>query len=96
MADEKKEMEFEAALKRLETIVENLENGELSLEAALKQYEEGVRLADICSKRLTEAEKKVEVLMKASGGKLKATPLQADSPEAPTKSRKKKRMGPAG
>ena len=78
MADEKKEMEFEAALKRLENIVENLENGELSLEAALKQYEEGVRMADICSKRLTEAEKKVEVLMKTGGGKLKAAPFEAD------------------
>ena len=72
MSDEKKEMEFEAALKKLETIVENLEAGDLSLEQALKQYEEGVRMADICSKRLTDAEKKVEVLMKTGGGKLKA------------------------
>ena len=90
MADEKKEIEFEAALKRLETIVENLENGELSLEAALKQYEEGVRLADICSKRLTEAEKKVEVLMKSSGGKLKATAFEAEPGESTAKSKKKK------
>ena len=72
MSDEKKELEFEAALKKLETIVENLEAGDLSLEQALKQYEEGVRMADICSKRLTDAEKKVEVLMKTGGGKLKA------------------------
>ena len=71
MSEEKKEIEFEAALKKLETIVGNLEGGDLSLEAALKQYEEGVRLADICSKRLSEAEKKVEVLMKTSGGKTK-------------------------
>ena len=66
MADEKKEVEFESALKKLETIVDNLEGGDLSLEAALKQYEEGVRMADICSKRLSEAEKKVEVLMKTT------------------------------
>ena len=72
MSVEKKEMEFEAALKKLETIVENLEAGDLSLEQALKHYEEGVRMADICSKRLTDAEKKVEVLMKTGGGKLKA------------------------
>lgn len=78
MADEKKEMEFEAALKKLETIVANLENGELSLEAALKQYEEGVKLADACSKRLSEAEKRVELLMKTTGGKLK---VQAFEPE---------------
>ena len=76
MADEKKEVEFEAALKKLESIVENLETGDLSLEGALKQYEEGVRMADICSKRLSEAEKKVEVLMKTSSGKLKTTPFK--------------------
>lgn len=71
MSEEKKEIVFEAALKKLETIVDNLEAGDLTLEAALKQYEEGVRLAEICSKRLSEAEKKVEVLMKSSGGKTK-------------------------
>ncbi len=71
MSEVKKEIEFETALKKLEIIVDNLEGGDLTLEAALKQYEEGVRLADICSKRLSEAEKKVEVLMKTSGGKTK-------------------------
>ena len=71
MSEDKKEVEFETALKKLESIVENLETGELSLEHALKQYEEGVRMADICSKRLSEAEKKVEVLMKTGAGRLK-------------------------
>ena len=78
MADEKA-VEFETALKKLESIVENLEGGELSLEQALKAYEEGVRMADTCSKRLTEAEKRVEVLMKTGGGKLKATPFENES-----------------
>ena len=78
MADEKKEVEFETALKKLETIVDHLENGELSLEAALKQYEEGVRMAEICTKRLSEAERKVEVLMKTSGGKFKTAPFEED------------------
>ena len=71
MSDEKKEVEFETALKKLEAIVGNLETGELSLEQALKQYEEGVRMAEACSKRLSEAEKKVETFMK-TGGKTKA------------------------
>lgn len=70
MSEVKKEIEFEVALKKLETIVDNLEGGDLTLEEALKQYEEGVRLAEICSKRLSEAEKKVEVLMKSSGARL--------------------------
>jgi exodeoxyribonuclease VII small subunit len=88
MADEKKEVEFEVALKKLEAIVENLESGDLSLEAALKQYEEGVKLADLCSKRLSEAEKRVEVLIKTAGGKLKAQPFEAD---LDTKNLKKKK-----
>ncbi len=71
MADEKKEVVFEAALKRLETIVENLEGGEMSLDEALKAYEEGVRMADVCTKRLNEAEKRVEVLLKSGSGKVK-------------------------
>jgi len=91
MTDEKKEIEFEVAFKRLETIVENLENQELSLESALKQYEEGVRMAVLCSKRLTEAEKKVEVLTKTSSGKLKATPFEPSQEEdLQPKSKKKK------
>ncbi len=85
--EDKKEIEFESALKKLETIVENLENGELSLEQALKQYEEGVKMADICSKRLTEAEKRVDVLMKTAGGKFKTAAFEAD---AEGKAKKKK------
>ena len=86
MSQEFKEMEFEPALKKLEGIVEKLETGDLSLEEALKAYEEGVRLADACQKRLTEAEKKVEVLMKTSGGKFKTAPFEEES----NKSKKKK------
>ncbi len=88
MSQTPKEMEFETALKKLETIVENLENGELSLEEALKRYEEGIRMADICSKRLTEAEKRVEVLMKINPGKFKTIPFE-ESTDQP-KSKKKK------
>ena len=85
MGEEKKEVEFETALKKLETIVENLEQGDLTLEAALKQYEEGVRMAGICSKRLSEAEKKVEVLMKTSGGKLKTAAFESNGEGKPKK-----------
>jgi exodeoxyribonuclease VII small subunit len=82
-----KEIQFESALQKLESIVQSLENGEMSLEEALKAYEEGVRMADICSKRLVEAEKKVEVLMKSGGGKLKSEPFEGDESG---KTRKKK------
>lgn len=86
MSEEKKEIAFEDAMKKLEAIVEKLEGGDLSLEVALKNYEEGVRMADLCSKRLQDAEKKVEVLLKTAGGKFKTEPFSEDDP----KSKKKK------
>ena len=89
MTKEIKEVEFEVALKKLESIVQGLEDGELSLEEAMKQYEEGVHMADICSKRLTEAEKRVEILMKTGAGKFKTAPLE-DSEENTERSKKKK------
>ncbi|PIU39929.1 MAG: exodeoxyribonuclease VII small subunit [Candidatus Omnitrophica bacterium CG07_land_8_20_14_0_80_50_8] len=89
MAQEPKEMPFETALKKLEGIVEGLENGDLSLEDALKQYEEGVRMADFCTQRLTEAEKKVEDLTKTNQGKFKTVPFE-DAQGTSGKSKKKK------
>ncbi len=87
MSQELKDVPFETALKKLEEIVQHLENGDLSLEAALKQYEEGVRMADICSKKLVEAEKKVEVLMKTSPGKFKTVPFEEGQETKPKKKR---------
>ena len=88
MAQESKDILFETALKKLESIVQNLENGDLSLEDALKQYEEGVRMADACSKRLTEAQKRVEVLIKTTGGKFKTESFE-EKEASSTKSKKK-------
>jgi exodeoxyribonuclease VII small subunit len=59
---------FEVALKRLEQIVQRLEQGELSLEESLQLYEEGVRLSRLCHARLEEAEAKIEVLLKNARG----------------------------
>jgi len=82
------EMDFESALKKLEAIVQSLENEDLKLDDALKKYEEGVRLADWCSKRLNEAEKRVEVLIKTAGGRLKSVSLEEH--EQAVKEKKKK------
>jgi len=62
------EVKFEDALKKLEKIVEDLEKGELSLDEALKKYQEGVELARICSQRLESAKKKIDVLAKNKKG----------------------------
>jgi len=69
------EMKFEEALKKLERTVSDLESGELSLDDSLKRYEEGVKLAQFCSKKLETARRKVEILVKTSGGKLEAKPF---------------------
>lgn len=63
------EMKFEDALKKLEKIVSDLESGDLALDDSLKKYEEGVKLAQFCSKKLESARKKVEILVKSGSGK---------------------------
>lgn len=57
-------LSFEAAYARLEEILEKMNSGKASLEDSLKLYEEADHLISWCSKRLTEAEKKIEVLVK--------------------------------
>ena len=59
---------FETALKKLEDVVKKLEGGELSLDDSLKAFEEGVKLAGFCSRKLDEAEKRVEFLIKQKDG----------------------------
>jgi len=59
---------FETSLKKLEEAVKKLESGELSLDDSLKIFEEGVRHASFCSRKLNEAEKRVELLLKQRDG----------------------------
>ncbi len=73
------EKRFEASLARLEEIVKKLEKGDLPLEQSLKLFEEGVKLSRICSKRLEEAERKVEILLKDKAGNLTARPFEEDA-----------------
>jgi exodeoxyribonuclease VII small subunit len=74
MATEK----FETALKKLEDIVRRLEGGSLSLDESLKIFEEGVRHASFCSKKLDEAERRVEVLLKRKDGSFSREPFQPE------------------
>lgn len=59
-------MKFEEALKKLEKSVEQLESGDLPLEKALEVFENGIKMSHICSKKLEEAEQKVELLLGVS------------------------------
>lgn len=65
------ELKFEKALERLEEIVSELEEGNIPLEDAVKKYEEGVKLSRICSEKLGQAEKKIQILTKTLDGSLK-------------------------
>jgi len=59
--------DFEASLKELETLVETMEKGDLSLEDSLGHFERGVQLSRTCQQALKDAEQKVDILMKKSG-----------------------------
>jgi len=59
---------FEDSLKKLETIVAQLEEGDLALEASLKLFEEGVTLSAACKQELDAAEGKVQMLVKQRDG----------------------------
>ena len=71
---------FESALEELEQVVEQLESGELSLEDSLSAFEKGVGLVRFCNQKLSEVEKKIELLVKDKEGKLQLKVL-ADLPE---------------
>ncbi|MFA5100953.1 MAG: exodeoxyribonuclease VII small subunit, partial [Candidatus Omnitrophota bacterium] len=68
------EIKFEEALKKLEKIVEELEQGDLSLDEALKKYQDGIELSRLCSSRLESAKKKIDVLAKNKKGDFELKP----------------------
>lgn len=61
---------FESAVKKLETIIRNLEDKTLNLDTALQQFEEGVRLMRICESHLSNAEGKIRQLLTGENGAL--------------------------
>jgi exodeoxyribonuclease VII small subunit len=71
---------FEDSLKKLETIVDQLEKGDLALEDSLKLFEEGVGLSAACKTELDAAEGKVQMLVKQRDGSLKPDPFLTEKP----------------
>jgi exodeoxyribonuclease VII small subunit len=63
--DGKSVEKFEATLERLQELVRSLESGDCTLEDSIKKFEEGIALARSCQERLTQAEQKIEVLLRA-------------------------------
>jgi exodeoxyribonuclease VII small subunit len=70
---------FEQSMKQLEKIVQELEDGDLPLEKALKKFEEGMKLTRFCSAKLDETEKKVSILLKNTDGQMVAEPFRPES-----------------
>ncbi len=79
--EEEQEPTFEEAMSRLEAIVKELEGSELPLEKTLEMFEEGVKLSKVCHRKLTEAEKKVQVLMKNREGEMETRPFEGEAAE---------------
>jgi exodeoxyribonuclease VII small subunit len=76
------EIKYEEAIKRLEKLVQELDTSELGLEARLKKFEEGTKLARLLLKKLEQAKKKVEVLVGVTSGD--PTVVAADDDEFTT------------
>jgi len=66
------EVKFEKAIQRLEKIVDDLETGELDIDKSLEIFEEGIKMSRVCSKKLSEAEAKIEKLTRDQKGELVA------------------------
>ena len=64
------EIKFEKAIQRLEKIVDELEKGEMDIDKSLEIFEEGIKMSRVCSKKLNEAEAKIEKLTKDQKGEL--------------------------
>ena len=69
---------FEECLQSLEKVVERIESGELSLEDSLASFEEGVRLVQSCNRKLSDVERRIEVLTKDSDGQARLRELTED------------------
>ena len=63
------ELNFEAAMDRLEAIVEQMESGKMMLEELIVRYEEGMKLVKICQERLASAEQRIEIITRNHAGK---------------------------
>ena len=74
----KKAIDLEKSLADLEKLVEELENGDLPLDKAMQKFEEGIKLTRGCQLALREAEQKVEILLKNSGGEAALEAFEAD------------------
>ena len=77
------EESYDAIVGRLERVVGELESGQLSLEQSIEKFAEGVRLARDASRKLDEAERRVELLVRGPGGEDETEPFEPESGRGP-------------
>ena len=75
---QEKPVNLEKALADLESLVEDLETGDLPLDKAMKKFEDGVKLTRSCQAALKDAEQKVQILLKSAGGEENLEDFEAD------------------
>lgn len=78
------EMDFEEAMSKLETIVRELENGDVPLEKAIDLYQQGMKLSQLCGGKLAQVERKIEMIVEEDGEQRRkpfAAGLEGDSNE---------------
>jgi exodeoxyribonuclease VII small subunit len=83
---------FEASLSDLEKIVRELENGDATLEESLKLFEEGVKLSRECQERLSQAERRIEVLLQNSAGEMELQTIEPEDVTETSQPRNSKRI----
>lgn len=71
----KDKLSFEEAISQLDSIVQNLENGNLNLDDSIEMFQKGIELSNFCSKKLDDAERKITILIQNQNGELKETPF---------------------
>lgn len=81
-AQEPQEPKFEEAMTRLEQIVHALETGNLSLDDSLRVFEEGTSLLRLCTRRLEETERRIELLVRDDEGGLRSQPFRWEEEQA--------------
>ncbi len=79
MPAKKKELSFEDALEKLESLVVSMESGEIALADLVEQFEEGSKLVKTCEDRLKKAELRIEKLREEAGGSVELEPLDPET-----------------
>ena len=79
MAEKKKDIDFETAMKRIDEITSKLEDNTLKLDESLALYEEGVKLVALCRAKLDEAQQKISCLTVNENGEMTETAFSAEA-----------------